>query len=135
MKMTTVNEIVSGVKPTYEELESQNAEHLATIGQLQKDYDIWKEYTGQVNDKVIQLQGRVAELVDALDTIQCRFDTNEMIVSICESAIKSSQPTADAFVKQVEARALEEAANVAYTWPDDQYAELKLRGMAADKLK
>jgi hypothetical protein len=92
-----VPSITTATNPTYEQLESQNAEHLATIADLQKQIEFWQRHTPtdvflEERDEHLatigQLQGRVAELVDALK--ECRPLTARL-----EKLISSSQPTGE----------------------------------------
>lgn len=164
--------------PTYEKLESQNAEHLATFTRhteavkefLNELYAIMvdpctegsitvseikealikaairdRDTTAEHLATIGQLQGQVAMLVDALETCKTfeavmnwEKDIQSYDREKVKQAISSSQPTADAFVKQVEARVLEEAAQFfdgrEYATTDRWYYE-NLKRMAADKLK
>jgi hypothetical protein len=122
-KLESKNGLLEIRQHTLKQLEAKNAEHLATIGQL---------------------RGRVAELVDALHSI----DAGDGRITIKE-ALSSSQPTADAFVKQIKAEAaaeaLREAAKAVDYYADKNFIGDKLSGaielhkelrrIAADKLK
>ena len=61
------------------------------------------------------------------------FGCGEVANGFAFDAWRAGAKIKDAEIAAVEVRLLEEIANLAYTWPDDQYAELKIRDLIEER--